>query len=69
MNWTPPTKISINVLEVTVISPNETIVDGVNCGNLCDAIANMPQFAAKFQQALEKAWLIMRDGGDDESNT
>jgi hypothetical protein len=31
-------------------------VDGINCGKICDAIANMPQHASKFQEALERAW-------------
>jgi hypothetical protein len=55
-SWTPPPKTSINIIEIQVISPNETIVDGINCGNICDAIANMPQHASKFQEALERAW-------------
>lgn len=55
-NWTPPPKTSINVIEIIVVSPKQIIVDGVACGNLVDAIANMPQFAPKFQAALEAAW-------------
>ena len=55
-NWKPPIKTSINILEIIVLSPKEVIVDGINVGSLVDAIANMPQFAAKFQAALEAAW-------------
>lgn len=54
--WIPPVKTSINVLEVVVISPTEVIVDGISIGSFLDAMANMPQFAVKFQEALEKAW-------------
>ena len=56
-NWTPPTnnqQITIN--EITVLSPNSVIIDGIDCGKLCDAMANMPQFASQFQIALEDAW-------------
>lgn len=58
---TPPPKSSIVVSEVVVVSPAEVIVDGVSVGRLCDAIANMPQHAHKFQVALEKAWAAVLD--------
>ncbi|MCC3473301.1 MAG: hypothetical protein JGK10_16260 [Microcoleus sp. PH2017_13_LAR_U_A] len=61
--WSPPPKTSINVLEIVVNSPNEVIIDGVNCGNVCDAIANMPQLAPRVQVALEKAWDSMIGSG------
>jgi hypothetical protein len=55
-NWEPPPKTSINAIEIQVISPTEVIIDGISCGKVCDAMANMPQFAGKFQVALEEAW-------------
>ena len=54
---TPPTsnqQITIN--EIIVVSPTSVIIDGIDCGRLCDAMANMPQFASQFQIALEDAW-------------
>jgi hypothetical protein len=43
-------------MEVIVESPKVVIVNGINCGNVVDAIANMPQFAPNIQLALELAW-------------
>lgn len=43
-------------MKVIVESPKEVIVDGVNCGKVADAIANMPQLAPAIQLALEKCW-------------
>jgi hypothetical protein len=62
-NWTPPPKTSINLLQtdIQVVSPTEVIVDGINIGKVCDAIANMPQHASKFQIALEQKWQEILD--------
>ncbi len=43
-------------MEVIVVDAKNCLIDGTNCGNVADAIANMPQFASKIQFALEKAW-------------
>lgn len=64
-NWTPPEKKSIDILEIVVVSPAEVIVDGIPVGRLCDAIANMPQHAHKFQTALERAWETRMAGTGD----
>ena len=55
--WTPPTNNQrIAVSEIIVVSPASVMIDGIDCGKLCDAMANMPQFASQFQIALEDAW-------------
>ena len=43
-------------MEIIVKSPKKVIVDGINCGSVVDAIANMPQLAPAIQSALEKCW-------------
>lgn len=56
-NWTPPTNNQrIAVSAIIVVSPASVMIDGIDCGKLCDAMANMPQFASQFQIALENAW-------------
>lgn len=58
-NWTAATSSQpISTNKITVISPTSVEIDGIDCGKLCDAIANMPQLAPLFQIALESAWKI-----------
>lgn len=57
-NWTPPSdnQPTNTINEIIVQSPTSVLINGVDCGKLCDAMANMPQFASQFQIALETAW-------------